>query len=145
MIGRICTPSSSATLTPASAGSPSGVWSRMSARPANGVRKASFRDPDGNEIGFLTADSRGAPNRSALARTVRHHRPGLGRRRLRGRLVTWVKQTLALTVEVVKRTDDNKGFKVVPRRWVVERTFAWLFNSRRLVHDYERLPTNVLG
>jgi transposase len=59
-----------------------------------------------------------------------------------GRLVRWVKHTLALTVEVVKRTDDNKGFKVVPRRWVVERTFAWLFTSRRLVHDYERLTTN---
>jgi transposase len=59
-----------------------------------------------------------------------------------GRLVSWVKRSLAITMEVVKRTDDNTGFKVVPRRWVVERTFAWLFTSRRLVHDYERLPSN---
>lgn len=57
-----------------------------------------------------------------------------------GRLVEWVKQVLTLTVEIVKRSDDVKGFKVLPRRWVVERTFAWLFTSRRLVHDYERKP-----
>jgi transposase len=55
-----------------------------------------------------------------------------------GRLVELAKRVLKFTVEVVKRTDDVKGFKVVPRRWVVERTFAWLFTSRRLVHDYER-------
>lgn len=57
-----------------------------------------------------------------------------------GRLVTWAKKILNLTVEIVKRSDDVKGFKVLPRRWVVERTFAWLFTSRRLVHDYERRP-----
>lgn len=61
-----------------------------------------------------------------------------------GRLVSWVKRTLTITVEVVKRTDDVKGFKVVPRRWVVERTFAWLFTSRRLVHDYVSPPTTKL-
>jgi transposase len=42
-----------------------------------------------------------------------------------------------LEVEVVKRSDDVKGFKVLPRRWVVERTFAWLMRHRRLVRDYE--------
>jgi len=47
-----------------------------------------------------------------------------------------------VNVEIVKRSDHAKGFVVLPKRWVVERTFAWLFNSRRLVHDYERLPTN---
>ena len=40
-------------------------------------------------------------------------------------------------VEVVKRSDDTQGFKVLPRRWVVERTFAWLMQHRRLVRDYE--------
>ena len=59
-----------------------------------------------------------------------------------GRLVGWAKKVLNLTVEIVKRNDDVKGFKLLPRRWVVERTFAWLFTSRRLVHDFEREPAN---
>jgi putative transposase len=37
---------------------------------------------------------------------------------------------------------DGKGFQVVPWRWVVERTFAWLLNDRRHSRDYERLTTN---
>ena len=40
-------------------------------------------------------------------------------------------------LEIVKRSDDVKGFKVVPKRWIVERTFGWLIQSRRLVRDYE--------
>ena len=39
---------------------------------------------------------------------------------------------------MVRRSDDMSGFVVLPRRWVVERTFAWLVNCRRLVRDYER-------
>jgi putative transposase len=42
-----------------------------------------------------------------------------------------------LAVKVVKRSDDVRGFKVLPYRWVVERTFGWLLHSRRLVRDYE--------
>jgi transposase len=50
----------------------------------------------------------------------------------------WVKSILPnLEVSVVKRTDDLKGFKVLPRRWVVERTFGWFMRHRRLVRDYE--------
>jgi transposase len=50
----------------------------------------------------------------------------------------WVKSVRSkLKVEVVKRADDTKGFKVLPRRWVVERTFGWLMRHRRLVRDYE--------
>ncbi len=58
-----------------------------------------------------------------------------------GGLVGWAKEKLALTLEVVKRTDDMNGFVVLPRRWVVERTFAWLMHSRRLARDYELLTT----
>jgi len=57
-----------------------------------------------------------------------------------GALVTWVKQLRPfgkLRLEIVRRCDDVKGFKVLPRRWVVERTFGWLFKSRRLCRDYE--------
>jgi len=57
-----------------------------------------------------------------------------------GRLVTWAKAVLRLTITIVKRTDDIKGFVVLPRRWVVERTFGWLVRHRRLVRDYERKP-----
>ena len=42
-----------------------------------------------------------------------------------------------LKVEVVKRSDDSTGFAVLPRRWVVERTFGWFMRHRRLVRDFE--------
>lgn len=42
-----------------------------------------------------------------------------------------------IELEIVKRSDDVKGFKVLPRRWVVERTFGWLIQSRRLIRDHE--------
>jgi len=48
-----------------------------------------------------------------------------------------IRDTCNLTLEVVKRSDDLKGFILLPRRWVVERTFAWLGNYRRLSKDYE--------
>ena len=40
-------------------------------------------------------------------------------------------------LEIVKRSDDVKGFKVLPKRWIVERTFGWLIQSRRLIRDHE--------
>ena len=48
-----------------------------------------------------------------------------------------------LEVEVVKRSDDTSGFAVLPRRWVVERTFAWLMQHRRLVRDYEQTDASA--
>ena len=48
-----------------------------------------------------------------------------------------------LVVEVVKRCDDAQGFRVLPRRWVVERTFGWLKRQRRLVRDYETSETSA--
>jgi transposase len=45
----------------------------------------------------------------------------------------------ALRLEIVKRSDDMKGFVVLPRRWVVERTFSWFGRNRRLTKDYENL------
>ena len=48
-----------------------------------------------------------------------------------------------LKVEVVKRSDDLEGFAVLPRRWIVERTFGWLMRHRRLVRDYERTESSA--
>lgn len=59
-----------------------------------------------------------------------------------GRLIEWVfKLRLRgkVTLEIVKRTDDVRGFKVLPKRWIVERTFGWLGRWRRLSKDYEYL------
>ena len=56
-----------------------------------------------------------------------------------GQLVDWVKLFCDWTLEIVKHSDDVKGFQVLPRRWVVERTFGWLGRYRRLSKDYEGL------
>ncbi|MBD2638531.1 transposase, partial [Synechocystis sp. FACHB-908] len=45
------------------------------------------------------------------------------------------------TLNVVSKKQGQKGFEVLPRRWVVERTFAWFGRYRRLSKDYEYLPT----
>jgi putative transposase len=55
-----------------------------------------------------------------------------------GKLIDWAKVTHDLEVEVVKRNEQHK-FVVLPKRWVVERTFSWLLRNRRLRADYERL------
>jgi transposase len=50
-----------------------------------------------------------------------------------------------ITLEVVKLSEAKRGFVLLPRRWVVERSFAWKSRFRRLVRDYERLPDTVKG
>jgi transposase len=57
-------------------------------------------------------------------------------------LLSWAKDQLGLVVEIVRRTEGIKGFQVLPRRWVAERTFAWGVRNRRLARDYERLTAN---
>ncbi|MEU3921454.1 transposase [Streptomyces sp. NPDC029004] len=55
-----------------------------------------------------------------------------------GHLVDLARNVLRIALTVVKRSDDVSGFVVLPKRWLVERTFAWLMRSRRLARDYER-------
>ena len=59
-----------------------------------------------------------------------------------GKLLQWVstlRRDNPVELEIVKRSDQLKGFHVLPRRWVVERTFGWLGRQRRLSKDYELL------
>ena len=56
----------------------------------------------------------------------------------RGAKLQRVANACQLNLEVVKR--QSKQFQILPRRWVVERTFAWIGKQRRLSKDYERLP-----
>ncbi len=59
---------------------------------------------------------------------------------------TAVKKVLAqVNIEIVKRSDRAKGFVLLPRRWVVERTFAWLGRCRRLAKDWECLNRKALA
>lgn len=55
----------------------------------------------------------------------------------RGQLIAWVQENCGWHLEIVERSPDAKGFEVVPKRWIVERTFAWQNGSRRLSLDYE--------
>lgn len=50
-----------------------------------------------------------------------------------------------IQLEVIKLADAKRGFVLLPRRWVVERAFAWLARFRRLSRDYERLATTLAG
>jgi putative transposase len=57
-------------------------------------------------------------------------------------LLDWVQATCAWILEIVTRPEGSKGFVLLPRRWVVERTFGWLSHYRVLSKDYEVLPRN---
>ncbi len=68
----------------------------------------------------------------------------------RGKLVKWVKwvkRTFNIVLEIVLRShsDDVAGFEALPKRWIVERTLAWLGRYRRLSKDYEQLLENSEG
>ena len=85
-------------------------------------------------------DRDGAPD---LLKSIRHRWPwllhvfadgGYAGEKLKRRL----KKIGRWTIEIIKRSDKAKGFEVLPRRWVVERTFAWLGRCRRLAKDVER-------
>lgn len=92
------------------------------------VLAASWQDRDGAKTALLGA---------YLATPNRHVFADQG---FAGRLVDWARDLLATTLEIVRKPADQQGFAVQPRRWVVERTLAWLTAYRRLARDYERHP-----
>jgi putative transposase len=57
-----------------------------------------------------------------------------------GQLIAWLQALCGWALAIVKRSDDVKGWVLLPRRWVVERTFAWLSHCRVLARDYEHHP-----
>ena len=56
-----------------------------------------------------------------------------------GSLIDWVRCAFGWTLQIVEKLSDQAGFQVLPKRWIVERTFVWLNRQRRLGKDYERL------
>jgi transposase len=92
------------------------------------VLAASWQDRDGAKGALLAA---------VAATPIRHVFADQG---FAGRLVGWAAAILNLTLEIVRKPADQKGFAVHPRRWVIERTLGWLMGHRRLVRDYERHP-----
>lgn len=54
-----------------------------------------------------------------------------------GKLIKYVMLMCSWVLQIIKRNEDQKGFQVLPRRWVVERTFGWLMNYRRLNRNHE--------
>ncbi|WP_327586814.1 transposase [Nonomuraea sp. NBC_00507] len=59
-----------------------------------------------------------------------------------GALVEWSRRVLATTLYIVRKAPGQMGFAVIARRWVVERSLAWLTSHRRLARDYERHSAN---
>jgi transposase len=60
-----------------------------------------------------------------------------------GKLVEWAATILGTTLHIVRKPEGQQGFAVIPRRWCVERTLAWLTAHRRLARDYERDPATA--
>src|SRR5215813_2045058 len=56
-----------------------------------------------------------------------------------------VQQQAGIPLEIVKRSDIAKGFHILPKRWIVERTYGWLGRCRRIVKDYENLTRSHIG
>ena len=92
------------------------------------VHPANIQDRDGAKLVFAKAQTLGS-----WPRMERVWADG----GYAGKLIAWVGSVCHWILEIVKRNDDVKGFKLLPKRWVVERTFSWLSNCRRLSKHYE--------
>ncbi|HEY0154403.1 MAG TPA: IS5 family transposase, partial [Longimicrobium sp.] len=93
------------------------------------VHAADIQDPVGARLVLPKLQGRVPRLKVVLADTI--YRGSLA-------LSAWVLGKWKL--EIVSRSKGQKGFQVLPKRWVVERTFAWLGRNRRLSKDYEQLP-----
>jgi transposase len=99
------------------------------------VSPASAADRDGAAVLLAHARARGR-TRLALIWADRAYE---------GALITWAKAELGITIQIVtppRGRPAHAGFQVMPRRWVIERTHAWITRRRRCARDYERLPAH---
>ena len=94
-------------------------------------------------------DSKGAKQVLEKLNGSKHDEPNLRQifadAGYRGKLIKWVKEKLKMNMTIVKRTDKTIKWAVQPKRWIIERTFAWLLNFRRLVINYERTPESAIS
>ena len=95
---------------------------------------ANLQDRDAAAVLLLRARRRG---RTRLARAWADNA-------YHGDWTIWAQHALGITIDIVHRPDDatTAGFTVLPRRWVIERTHAWITRRRRCARDYERLPAH---
>ena len=103
-------------------------------------------DTEGNLLALLVTDAHVSDREGALQllRLCRADYPDLvliwGDSHYGGELRDEVRAQYGLTLQPVPKPAGQKGFVLLPRRWVVERTFGWLMRCRRLIRDYERDP-----
>ncbi|OLF04213.1 transposase, partial [Actinophytocola xanthii] len=102
------------------------------------VLPASVQDRDGAKQLLLELR-----HRQRMGRTVRLVRHLFADSGFAGKLLDWAHTLLNTTIEIVRKPPGQKGFAVIPRRWAVERTLAWLTSYRRLARDYERHPATA--
>jgi transposase len=122
-----------------------GVWERIWEELHMALREALDREAsptaailDSQSLKAAMARPRQDPPALSMAGTY------LGRRRLQRPSGQGCRGQIAgAPLEIVKRTDDIKGFVVLPRRWVVERTFSWFGRNRRLAKDYQNLAETL--
>ncbi len=122
-----------------------GVCGYDAGKKIKGRKRHIVTDTLGLMVGLIvhSADIQDRDGAPEVLKSIRHAFPwlrhifadgGYAGPKLRGKLAKigdW-------TIEIVKRSDTAKGFEVIPRRWVVERTFAWLNRCRRLAKDWEK-------
>ena len=94
-------------------------------------------------------DSKGAIETFNHLKDKQHDEPNLSTifadAGYRGKLKKWVKKTLNMDLQVVHKKYNKQQWQVQPKRWIVERTFAWLLNFRRLVINYERTTASAIS
>jgi transposase len=103
-------------------------------------------DTEGNLLAVLVLDAHRSDRDGAVQLLRLYHAayPELeliwGDSHYRGPLVDELQAEYGIRLDPVSREPGQKGFVLLPRRWVIERTFGWLMRCRRLVRDYERDP-----